>query len=79
MFNSLEGFSFEWNIETGMDVIKIVSSKEAGQKSSAIKKEMEFSKLYSDVLFLKGVRTGQAVVSVKILEEGYGNVEVTKV
>ena len=68
MFNSLEGFSFEWIIERGTDIIKIVPSKEAGQKSTAIKKEMEFSKLYSDVLFLKGMRTGTALVSVKILE-----------
>ena len=35
---------------------------------------MEFSKLHSDVLFLKGLRTGTATLSVRIMEPGYENV-----
>lgn len=35
---------------------------------------MEFSKLHSDVLFLKGLRTGTATVSVRIMEQGYEEV-----
>lgn len=48
--------------------------KEAAHKSSDLKKEMEFSKLHSDVLFLKGLRTGTATISVRILEPGYDHV-----
>ena len=40
---------------------------------------MEFSKLHSDVLFLKGIRTGTAVVSVRIMEPGYENVLAAQV
>lgn len=60
IFNTLEGFRFEWNIDTGTDIVKIVTTKEAQHKQSEIKREMEFSKLHSDVLFLKGLRTGTA-------------------
>ena len=40
---------------------------------------MEFSKLHSDVLFLKGLKTGTAIVSVKIMEPGYENVPAAQV
>jgi hypothetical protein len=36
---------------------------------------MEFSKLHSDVLFLKGLKTGMATVSVRIMEPGYEDVQ----
>jgi hypothetical protein len=49
--------------------------KEAAHKSSDIKKEMEFSKLHSDALFLKGLRTGVATISVRINEPGYEHIE----
>lgn len=48
--------------------------KEAAHKSTDIKREMEFSKLHSDALFLKGLRTGQAIISVRISEPGYEHV-----
>jgi hypothetical protein len=35
---------------------------------------MEFSKLHSDVLFLKGLKTGMATLSVRIMEPGYEEV-----
>lgn len=75
----MEGLRFEWNIEQGTDIVKIVSMKDASKKQSQRQKEMEFSKLHSDVLFLKGLRTGSATVSVKILEPGYENIEPAKV
>lgn len=34
IFNSLDGFRFEWNIEKGNDIVKIITIKEAGQKLS---------------------------------------------
>lgn len=71
----MEGLRFEWAIERGNDIVKIVTMKEASHKSSDIKKEMEFSKLHSDTLFLKGLRTGLATISVKINEPGYEHVK----
>jgi hypothetical protein len=49
--------------------------KEASHKQSEVKREMEFSKMHSDVLFLKGIRTGTATLSVRIMEPGYESVE----
>lgn len=49
--------------------------KEAAHKSSELKREMEFSKMHSDELFLKGLRTGTATLSVRLMEPGYENVE----
>ena len=42
-----------------------------------MKKEFEFSKMQSDVLFLKGVNQGTSVVTAKIMEPGYENIEQT--
>jgi len=55
--------------------VKIVTMKEASHKQSDLKREMEFSKMHSDVLFLKGLRTGTATLSVRLMEPGYENVE----
>ncbi len=52
----------------------MVSMREAAQKSSDIMREMEFSKLHSEALFLKGLRTGTATLSAKLMEPGYDNV-----
>jgi hypothetical protein len=48
--------------------------KEAAHKSSDIKRDMESSKLHTDMMFLKGIRTGTAILSVKIMEPGYETV-----
>lgn len=79
IFNSLDGLRFEWNIERGTDVVKIVTMREAAHKQSDLKREMEFSKMHSDVLFLKGLRTGIATLSVRIMEPGYEEVQSTSV
>ena len=55
IFSGLEGLRFEWNIDSGTDKVKIVSWKEAAHTSSDLAKEFEFSKMQSDVLFLKGI------------------------
>ncbi len=64
---------FEWSIDSGNDFVKIVSMKEAAHVPSELKKQMEFSKMHSDVLFLKGVKSGTAHISVKLMESGYEN------
>jgi len=53
--------------------------KEAAHKSSDIKREMEQQKVHTDMLFLKGLRTGTAVLSVKLVEPGYESVALTYV
>ncbi len=65
------GFRFDWTIEEGTDVVKIVSMQEAGHKTSELAKGMEFSKMHSEVLFLKGIKSGTAKISVKLMEPGY--------
>jgi len=51
--------------------VKIVSWKEAAHTSSDLKKQLELGKMQSDVLFLKGINQGTAVVQVKLMEPGY--------
>jgi hypothetical protein len=69
------GFRFEWSIEQGTDIIKFASLKEAQRKSQEINKEMEFSKMQSDIQILKGLRSGTATISVRLIEPGYESVE----
>ena len=59
--------------------MKFASMKEAAHKSSDIKREMEQQKVHTDMLFLKGIRTGTAVLSVKLVEPGYESVALTYV
>ncbi len=72
----MEGLTFEWNIERGNDIVKIVTMKESGKKLTEIKREMEISKMSSDFLFLKGLKSGQAHISVRIMEPGYESVSL---
>lgn len=53
--------------------------KEAHSKESEIKRNLEFKKYYTDVLYLKGVKTGYATISAKIKEEGYEDVKETRI
>ena len=62
-------------MDVGKDKVKIVSWKEAAHTSSDLKKEFELDKMQSEVLFLKGIKQGNAVVSAKIMEEGYETIE----
>jgi hypothetical protein len=49
---------------------------EAAQESTDIKRDMELLKLHSDVLFLKGLKTGSATIQVHINEPGYENIPI---
>ena len=71
VFSSLEGLVFEWKIESGEDIVKIVTLKEAHQRASEIKRGIEYHKQHSDVLLLKGLKSGVATISVRIIEKGY--------
>jgi len=67
----LEGFQFLWTIEEGGSVVKIVSSADSAEKSTEFKRNMEFNKMQSDTLNLKGTGVGKALISVRLQEEGY--------
>jgi hypothetical protein len=79
IFSGLEGFRFDWDIETGTDKVKIVTWQEAAHASSTLKEEFEFSKMQSDVLFLKGINQGTSRVSSQLLEPGYEEIAKTAV
>lgn len=51
--------------------MKIVTLKEAHQRASEIKRGIEYHKQHSDVLLLKGLKSGVATISVRIIEKGY--------
>ena len=72
IYSGLDGFRFEWTIESGNDNVKVVTHEEASLSSQ--KKEFAFSKLQSDVLFLKGVKQGVSRVYAKISEPTYEQV-----
>ena len=47
---------------------------EASLAISDLKIKLDFSKIQSDILFLKGVKQGLSEISVKIVEQGYEEV-----
>ena len=49
----------------------MVSLKEANQRVSEIKRGLEFHKQNSDILLLKGLKSGSAQIKVQINEPGY--------
>ena len=57
----------------------MVTEEEASHTSSDQKKEYQFSNMQSNVLFLKGVEQGVSVVSTKISEPGYEDIDQTHV
>ena len=71
LFSGLNGYRFDWNIEVGNQNVKVVSWREASRTHSELSQEFELNKLQSEVLFLKGIKQGTSVVSVKINEPGY--------
>ena len=79
MFNGLSGYRFDWNIESGNQNVKIVSWREAARTHSELSQEFELNKLQSEVLFLKGIKQGSAVVTVKLNEPSYEDVALSRV
>ena len=57
----------------------MVSLKEANQRVSEIKRGLEFHKQNSDILLLKGLKSGSAQIKVQINEPGYEEIQSTSV
>jgi hypothetical protein len=56
LFSGLNGYRFDWNIESGNQNVKVVSWREASRTHSELSQEFEMNKLQSEVLFLKGMK-----------------------
>ena len=75
VFSSLEGLKFDWEIIQNPELVNKVTYKEANYRASDLHTELEKSKIPSDLILLKGIKTGTAIVRVTLSEEGYENVE----
>ena len=78
LFNGLDGFRFDWNVEEGRDNVKVVSLQVAAH-ASASRFQKEFDHMQTDVLFLKGLKQGQSIVSARLLEPGYEEVSLSQI
>lgn len=69
IFSSMDGFSFDWTITEGTDIIKKFSAPDTGSRNLH----------HTDYFFLRSMKSGFATVSVKLEEPGYESVKlVTK-
>ena len=69
IFSSMDGFSFDWTITEGTDIIKKFSAPDTGSKQSH----------HTDYFFIRSMKAGFSTVSVKLEEPGHEAVKlVTK-
>lgn len=69
IFSSMDGFSFDWTITEGTDVVKKFSAPDTGSRHSH----------HTDYFFIRSIKAGFASVAVKLEEPGYEGVkQVTK-
>ena len=71
-FSGLDGFWFDWNVQSGQEHVKFSKFSEAAQVRSQLKEEV--GEMQSDVLFLKGIKQGVSVITAKINEPGYESI-----
>jgi nuclear pore complex protein Nup210 len=74
-FSSLEGMRFVWTIIQKEPILEFVSLKETAIKSSELRKELEGKDFMTDMVVIKGLKTGTAEIRVVIKEKGYENVK----
>jgi nuclear pore complex protein Nup210 len=77
LFSGLDGFWFDWHIESGAENVRFSKFSEAAQAHSSYRQEI--SEMQSDVLFLKGVKQGSSIITAQINEVGYEEVPIARV
>lgn len=65
IFSELDGFSLDWTVTEGKDIVKAVQTQDPRMRHQH----------QTDVFFVKGVKEGTAKVSAKLLEPGYESVQ----
>lgn len=70
-FTSLEGLRFQWHIAQTDRLAAFVSFDESSIKTTKIRHDIEQARAQSDMVVMKGVKTGIVEVSVFIKEQGY--------
>ena len=62
-FSTLQGLKFEWTINQLENNADFVSYKESSRKAELRREEIEANHFQSDLIVLKGLKTGQITVS----------------
>ena len=78
-FSSVQGLKFQWEADAGSGALKIVSMTETQYRGTQCLRELEARHQHSNVAMVRGVRTGKANVTAKLLEQGYEEVEAVTV
>ena len=69
IFSSMDGFSFDWTIKSGTDIIKKFQAQDTGSRRLR----------HTDYFFIRSMKAGFAEVQVRLEEPGYENIlDVTK-
>lgn len=79
VFSTVEGMKFQWRIEENPQCLRKIPIKEAHFKTTKKKHEMERKSFMTDIVLLKGLKTGKSRVSVKLIEDGYLNVPMVSI
>lgn len=69
-FTTLEGLKFVWSVQ-GVGQADFVSFKNSKFKSSAERHKLENMGYQSDIVILKGIRTGKVTLTVRLLDSSY--------
>lgn len=70
-FSTLQGMKFEWSIDQKDSLSDFVSYKESSRKASETRESLEMSHFQSDMIVLKGQKTGSVIVNSRQNEKGY--------
>jgi nuclear pore complex protein Nup210 len=79
VFSTVEGMKFQWRIEENTQSLRKIPIKEAHFKTTKKKHEMERKSFSTDIVLLKGLKTGKSRVSVQLIEDGYQSVSKAEI
>ena len=72
-FTTLEGLKFEWSVK-GQGRAKFVNFRDSNFKSTEERHRLEQMNYQTDIVILKGLRTGKVTLTVKLMDKSYKQV-----
>ena len=77
-FTTLEGLKFEWSVQ-GQGRADFVNFRDSNFKTTEERHRLENMNYQSDIIILRGIRTGKVTLSVKLLDRSYSTEIATSV
>ena len=77
-FTTLEGLKFEWSVR-GEGRANFVNFRDSNFKTTEERHRLENMNYQSDIVILRGIKTGKVTLTVKLLDRSYGKTIMTSV